>query len=242
MRFYRRLQPFKAISFDLDDTLYSNRPIMVATDKSMSIYFAKCCQDYAIKLPENLDLNACYWFAFRQQAIQQQPALKHDVGLLREKSYYLGALALGLTPERAKEFAANALAYFVEQRSLFSLPQQTHDFLAYLQKKCPLVAITNGNVDMERININQYFTLQYSASIIHKRKPDSDMFDKATSALGIAAIELLHVGDCGKNDVFGGVEAGCQTAWINKYSVGKPLNIIPTLMLDEVEQLRLLLA
>ena len=35
MKFYRRLANIKAISFDLDDTLYSNRPVMVAIEKKM---------------------------------------------------------------------------------------------------------------------------------------------------------------------------------------------------------------
>ena len=39
MRFYRRLQPFKAISFDLDDTLYNNTPVMAVTEAKMTSYF-----------------------------------------------------------------------------------------------------------------------------------------------------------------------------------------------------------
>ncbi|WP_426369527.1 hypothetical protein [Pseudocolwellia sp. HL-MZ7] len=41
MKVYRRLAPFKAISFDLDDTLYSNHPIMVTTSDAMLAYFKK---------------------------------------------------------------------------------------------------------------------------------------------------------------------------------------------------------
>ena len=40
MKVYRRLQSVKAISFDLDDTLYSNYPVMIAANKGMARYFA----------------------------------------------------------------------------------------------------------------------------------------------------------------------------------------------------------
>ena len=236
MRFYRRLHPFHAISFDLDDTLYSNQPIMVATDKKMVAYLHKSLSDYGID-SHLYRFDFSFWWPFRQQVIAQSPELQHDVGLLREKTYYLGALSLGLTSIEANIFAATALAYFVEQRSNFSLPQQTHDFLSFLKRKMPLVAISNGNVDTHKIGIAKYFTEHFHASIDNKLKPDRDMFDKTCTVLQIQPAQLLHVGDCGKNDVFGAIDAGCQTAWLNPYKVGKPLKVLPTLALDHIEQL-----
>ena len=236
MRFYRRLQPFQAFSFDLDDTLYSNHPIMLATDEKMVAYFKAAFNDYSVD-SRLYSFDFRFWWPFRQQAILQAPALKHDVGLLRQHCYYLGALSLGLTSTEAQSFADRALTYFVEQRSNFSLPQQTHDFLIYLQSKMPLVAITNGNVDTNKIGIAKYFSAHFHASTENKLKPDHDMFHKACSALQIAPEQLLHVGDCGKSDIFGAINAGCQSAWINSYQVGKPLKLLPTLALDNIEQL-----
>lgn len=236
MRFYRRLLPFQAISFDLDDTLYSNHPIMVQTDKKMASYFQRILSDHGIKDRKTL-YNARYWFPFRQQALMRYPQLKHDVGLLRQKVYALGALSLGFKASVAEEFANAALTYFVEQRSNFTLPQHTHDFLLYLKTKRPLVAITNGNVDMDKIGLSQYFSHRFNSSIENRLKPDADMFNKACTALDISNEQLLHVGDCGINDILGGANAGCQTAWLNKYNVGKPLKVLPNIMLDNIEEL-----
>jgi len=237
VRFYRRLLPFKAISFDLDDTLYSNQPIMLATDKKMVAYFKKSFNDYSVD-SHLYAFDFSFWWPFRQQVIAQSPGLKHDIGLLREKSYYLGALSLGLARAEAEKFAELALCYFVEQRSNFTLPQHTHDLLSYLQGKMPLVAITNGNVDTDKIGLAKYFSAHFNASIQNKLKPDRDMFNKTCAALQINPVQLLHVGDCGKNDVFGAINAGSQTAWLNPYHVGKALNVLPTLALDNIEQLR----
>ena len=38
MKFYRPLRPFKAISFDLDDTLYDNHPIIEKAENDFLIW------------------------------------------------------------------------------------------------------------------------------------------------------------------------------------------------------------
>jgi putative hydrolase of the HAD superfamily len=237
MRFNRRLQPFQALSFDLDDTLYSNHPIMLTTNASMIDYFKSELQNYHVVV-DNYRFDFKFWFAFRQQALQQNPTLKHDVGLLRLHSYRLGALSLGLSVPAAEQFSNAALSHFTQLRSDFSLPQRMHDFLGYLQTKLPLVAITNGNVDTKRIGIASYFSHHFNATIDNRQKPDADMFNKACRALNILPQQLLHVGDCGRSDIFGGIQAGCQTVWLNRYHVGKPLTVLPTLELDDIYQLR----
>ena len=54
MKFYRPLKPFKAISFDLDDTLYDNRPIIKKAEKDFIVYLN---ETYA----ELSELNAHQW-------------------------------------------------------------------------------------------------------------------------------------------------------------------------------------
>ena len=67
MQFYRRLKQVKAISFDLDDTLYNNRPIMLAIEDKMVGYFAEKLSAY------EFTFNRRYWASFRRQAIQRDP-------------------------------------------------------------------------------------------------------------------------------------------------------------------------
>jgi len=209
---------------------------MWVTDKKMTGYFKKAFSDYNIE-SDLYTFDFHFWLPFRQQVLVQSPGLKHDIGLLREKSYYLGALSLGVSSAEAQKFAEMALRYFADQRSNFVLPQHTHDFLSYLKRRIPLVAITNGNVDTDKIGIAKYFTEHFHASTENKLKPDRDMFNKTCTALQISPLQLMHVGDCGNNDVFGAINAGCQTAWLNPYQVGKPLKVLPTLALDNIEQL-----
>ena len=242
MRFSRRLTPFKAISFDLDDTLYSNHPIMITTAHAMVSYFQK-------ELPTLLDqptdiqteYNVKFWSAYKQKAIQFNPELAHDVTALRVESYYLGFIDLGIAKVQARKAAEKALAHFDYHRSNFTVPNNIHTLLAALAEKYPLIAISNGNVNTQSINIAQYFSATYHAGGQYKQKPHTGMFSAALKQLNVQANELLHVGDCGKADILGGKLAGCQTAWVSSFNVGKPLSVLPTIALSDVTELHQLL-
>ncbi|GLX78421.1 haloacid dehalogenase [Thalassotalea insulae] len=235
MQFYRRLAPFKAISFDLDDTLYHNYPVMMATDAKMIAYFRRL-------LPRvTFDCDYRFWFQYRQQALVNLPKLKHDVGALRFESYLLGLSALGFSADDAKKMAQQALDYFIVQRSDFTVPDEVHHLLTQLQRHWPLIAISNGNVDTQSIGIHHYFSAIYHAGNGLKQKPASDMFQQACQQFNLLPEHLLHVGDCGANDVIGAIRHGCQTAWVSTYDVGKPLRVLPTLALSDVTELQRLI-
>ena len=236
MKFNRRLKPFQAISFDLDDTLYHNAPIMVATSKKMSRYFddrlprgTKGCYDHP------------YWFSFRQQVLQDKPLLRHDIGQMRLHCYYLGIKNLGFSEVQADEMASQALQFFMIERSNFKLPQATHQLLTALKSRWPLVAITNGNVDTKKIGLHRYFTDTYQAGKDFQLKPAQDMFHKACLNLTIPTNKLLHVGDCGRSDVYGANRSGCQSAWLSSYQVGQPITSLPTIELADITDLYQLL-
>jgi len=238
MQFYRRLKPFKAISFDLDDTLYNNRPIMLAIEKKMLAYFAEKFSAH------ELIFNRRYWATFRRQAIQCNKDLSHDVVQVRFETYRLGLLALTINEEEAGKQAQAALDYFISLRSDFTVPKASHELLASLGQKFPLVAISNGNVDTKVLGIEHYFKYIYHAGFqagtgnqLLKQKPATDMFNLVCQQLAIKPEELLHVGDCGFADIHGALNAGCQTAWLPHYGVGKSLKQLPHIELSDLQAL-----
>ncbi|NQY62307.1 MAG: HAD-IA family hydrolase [Alteromonadaceae bacterium] len=244
MKFYQRLKPFKVISFDLDDTLYNNQPVMQTTEKKLDDYFASL-------LPEHPELDNKFWLYFRQQALIQQPALIHDVGALRIATYVLGFRELGFTEAKAQKSADQAYTFFKQHRSNFTVPSQSIQLLSQLADKLPLVAISNGNVDTKALGIDQYFKYIYHAGVSFgvdntgkqnnsqslKQKPEADMFHLACQQLNILPEELLHVGDCGQADIRGAVAAGCQAVWLSCYDVGKPLSVLPHLEITDIVEL-----
>lgn len=242
MKFYRRLTPFKAISFDLDDTLYSNHPIMKITALEMEAYFQK---ELPRLLKNSPDIQTVYdikfWSPYKQKVIRFNPDLKHDVTALRVESYTLGLIDLGIAKVQARKIAKKALAHFDYHRSNFTVPEHIHSLLSALAKQYPLIAISNGNVNTQAINIEKYFSATYHAGGQYQQKPATDMFTSALKHLNIHANELLHIGDCGKADIVGGKLAGCQTAWVSSFTVGKPLSVLPTIELSDVTELHQLL-
>lgn len=254
MHVYRRLSEIKAISFDLDDTLYNNRPVMLAIEKKMVKYFT---EKFASLFPEfipnpNQMFNHSFWAPYRQQAIKIQAELKHDVVKIRYETYRLGLLAFNLSVDESEKEAQASLDYFISLRSDFTVPKASHELLESLAKKFPLVAISNGNVNTKTLGIDHYFQHIYHAGFqpidshnkseyLLRQKPAVDMFTLVCAQLSIPSEQLLHVGDCGFADIHGALNAGCQTAWLPQYGVGKPLQQIPHIELSQVSDLLQLL-
>lgn len=242
MKFYRRLTEIKAISFDLDDTLYRNKPVMLAIAKKMIAYFS-CLPVLKHQIADQHKvLDQRFWAHFRRQALLKQADLTHDVVQVRLVSYRLGFISLGLPENIAEQQAQIALNYFIKLRSDFIVPEQSKKLLASLSNKYPLVAISNGNVDTRALGISDYFQHIYHAGwqsdgSLLKQKPASDMFSLVCQKLAIKPSQLLHVGDCGRADIQGALIAGCQAAWLSCYDVGKPIAVLPHLEITKVNQL-----
>jgi HAD superfamily hydrolase (TIGR01549 family) len=246
MKFYRRLTEIKAISFDLDDTLYSNKPVMQVIGEKMIAYFSRLPILQKSMSDQHKLLDAHFWSHFRHQALLKQPDLAHDVVQVRLVSYQLGFISLGFADDVALQQAQAALDYFIELRSDFSVPEQSKKILANLSKKYPLIAISNGNVDTKALGLSQYFQHIYHAGWqvdgrLLKQKPESDMFTVACQQLAIKPSQLLHVGDCGRADIQGALRAGCQTAWLSCYDIGQPIKVLPHIELNKLIQLEQLL-
>lgn len=234
MRFYRRLTKFKAICFDLDDTLYPNRQVMLATEKSMVAFF----DDLLSPLDaSNTHYDRHFWWPFRQKVIANNEALSHDVTALRKETYFLGIFSLTKDDALARKLAEQALSYFMVKRSEFVVPDDVHKLLSQLAQKYPLVAISNGNVNTDAIGISQYFSHILMAGKGNNKKPDRDMFAQAADLLGLPVAQLLHVGDCGHADVFGALRSGMQSVWLSCYDVGKPIRTLPHVEITEFAQL-----
>jgi HAD superfamily hydrolase (TIGR01549 family) len=242
MKFYRRLSNIKAISFDLDDTLYSNQPVMQAIEQKMIAYFFGLDILKPAVFEQHKVLDQRFWYHFRRQAMLNRPELAHDVVQVRLVSYRLGFMSLGLTEDIAQQQAQAALDYFIQLRSDFTVPESSKMLLASLSKRYPIVAISNGNVDTKALGISHYFQHIYHAGWqangqLLKQKPEGDMFVLACQELAIKPQQLLHVGDCGRADIQGALNAGCQTAWLSCYGVGKPIRVLPHVEISNASQL-----
>ncbi|MAC10550.1 MAG: haloacid dehalogenase, partial [Alteromonas sp.] len=105
----------------------------------------------------------------------------------------------------------------------------------------PLVGITNGNVNAQKVGLDRYFTAILHASVERPMKPAQNMFDEAASLIKVTPPHILHVGDNIIKDVFGAINAGYQSAWFacNRPMQLKlePVSVLPHVQLDSLEEL-----
>ncbi|MGR5254150.1 5-amino-6-(5-phospho-D-ribitylamino)uracil phosphatase YigB [Vibrio astriarenae] len=208
MIFYRPFSGIEAMTFDLDDTLYDNRPIIRRVEQQMALWLY---EQHPISKTKPLS----WWHQIKVLVATNEPELKHDVTLWRYRQIEVGLSALGYDDPKAQLAATQAIEEVLRLRSDFTVPQETHRVMTKLAQRMPLVAITNGNVDVDRIGLGQYFQGVYKAGPDGLSKPDSDMFNQALSFLNLSADKVLHVGDHLRSDVRGAYLAGMKSCWIN---------------------------
>ena len=207
MRFYRPTGLISALTFDLDDTLYDNRQVIQRTEHE-SLCFV---QQYhpSLNTLESIDLHR-----IRQSLREAEPEIYHDVTEWRRRAVERAMLDVGLSSDDAAAGAEAAMHNFAKWRSRIDVPQETHDTLAKLAEKWPLVAITNGNAQPELFGLNDYFKFVLRAGPDGRAKPFNDMYHLAAERLDIPLGEILHVGDDLTTDVAGAIRCGMQACWI----------------------------
>ncbi|GIU20556.1 MULTISPECIES: HAD-IA family hydrolase [unclassified Shewanella] len=208
MKIYIRPQAFEAISFDLDDTLYDNRPVIIKAEAAMLQFLH---QSY----PQSTKWQFDDWRKLKLALFKHSPDLRHDTSLARLVMLEHGLKKLGYDEKLAKAGANAALEHFVKHRSNFKVSDEVVELLTQLKQKYRLIGITNGNVDYQRIGLAEVFEFVLHPGHGYKQKPSSDMFALAATKLDLPLASILHVGDSAKSDVDGARRAGCQAVWLN---------------------------
>lgn len=227
MHFYRRLQPIKAITFDLDDTLYDNYPVIRKTTEE-SHRFLQAWH------PDLHDFSVEAYQQLRDRLLAQEPDIYHDVTEWRRRTVEQAMLDIGLSPTEAREGADKVMAVFAHWRSQVDVPPETHVALAALAEKVPLVAITNGNAEPRLFGLDGYFQFVLRAGPDGRAKPYQDMYHLAAQRLNLAPENILHVGDDLTTDVAGALRCGMQACWINLRE-GNLMQIADARLLPHVE-------
>ena len=218
----------------MDDTLYENTSVIIEAELSL----IKFMHD---RYPVTKNVNKDFWRAQQKLHFLTDPLLKNDMGKLRQLSLKSGFMALGLSGNELDTAIKQCFEHFYFQRSNFCLHKNIHFLLKTLSDKLPLVAITNGNVNLQQIGLDNYFSACFKASIELPMKPNKAMFAAAQVYLNILPENILHVGDNLQSDIYGALKAGYQTAW---YAEDRKMNIrdektkvLPHVQLNQLTQL-----
>lgn len=237
MIFWKRMQPFKVISFDLDDTLYDNVPIMYHAEEAFAELL---CDRYRL---DPYARDPVFWKIIKRTLSDENKELLDDVTLLRAQGLIKAFEILKKPLADGMQEALALVDEFVKIRSNFKVPVASCDLLSILAERYPLAALSNGNVDMQAIGIKDFFTFNLRPEFKGlKRKPSSDLFFKLASLCNVQPHEILHVGDEPSTDIKGAVEAGLQCAWLKGGYAGRSLsfyrlNLVPHVVLESLTEL-----
>lgn len=227
------LKRIKAITLDLDDTLWPVWPSIERAEKSLEAWLYQ-------KAPMTAALfsNPASRLELREHVASTRPELKHDLSAIRRE-----AIRLALNRSREDPLLAEAaFDVFFAERNRVVLFDDALSALAYLSSRFPVVALSNGNADIGRVGISQFFKASLSAQQFGVGKPDARIFHAAAGAVGATPQETLHIGDDDRLDVLGGLNAGMQTVWLNRASHPWKHAEIPHITVSSLTELCELLA
>jgi len=206
------LKNIRGVSFDLDDTLWDCAPAILHAEESLYRWL----EQYYPQVIAQRSREAMR--ELRGNMYRTHPHLVTDVTMMRKALLHL----LFDQHQNKEQLVEQAFTVFYNARSEVVLYKGAHELLAALQKNYKVAAITNGNADLKLIGLADYFFDIQGASLTNPPKPEPDMFKACCVNLGIAAHELLHVGDNPQTDVVGGHNAGAKTVWFNQHDAAWP--------------------
>ncbi|MEO6973117.1 MAG: HAD-IA family hydrolase [Rhodoferax sp.] len=207
------IRKVRAISLDLDDTLWPVWPTIERAEKALHGWLGEHAPDTAALYSSPPALRE-----IRDSLTAQRPDLLHDLSALRRESIRLALTRAGDAPELAEP----AFDVFFEARQQVDFYDDALAVLTYLARRYPLVALSNGNADVQRVGIGQHFHAALSAREFGVGKPDPRFFHAAASAAQVQPAEVLHIGDDATLDARGALDAGLQAVWINRAGLAWP--------------------
>ena len=207
----------RAISLDLDDTLWAVEPVIRRAE-------AELWQWLSENYPRIGERHAAPDIrVLRNRIVDDYPDKAHDFRFLRKRLLARLALDAGYSASIAED----AFEVFDAARNRVDLFPDVRPALARLSERYALVALTNGNASLDKIGIKEYFSGTVSAAETGVPKPSPKIFHAAATHLAVAPEEVLHVGDHPELDVAGAAEAGMRTAWINRTGAAWPDTLSP---------------
>ncbi len=196
----------RAITLDLDDTLWEIHPVIKRAEKQL---YAWLSEHYPriTEMYEPADMREV-----RSQVIAEFNDRAHDLTFLRRT--VLGRI--GVAAGYDTDFIGAAFEVFDEVRNDVDIFPEVIPALEVLNQHFAVIAVTNGNANLESIGIDHLFSDVITAAMAGAAKPARQVFDMAVQAGGFSADQTLHVGDHPLYDVDGARDAGLRTAWVNR--------------------------
>jgi putative hydrolase of the HAD superfamily len=119
------------------------------------------------------------------------PEISHDLSEVRRRSLRWHAEQGGYPHADVEQ----GFDVYFAARNQVELYDDVIPALETLTEHYPLIALTNGNADLQHIGLDRFFASTVSSATVKVSKPHPAMFAAASSQAGCSNAEVLHVGD-----------------------------------------------
>lgn len=205
----------RLISFDLDDTLWPCRPVIMRAEQALYNWLLE--QAPGLTAQHSLESMREH----RTRFAEANPALAHDLTELRRQALRQLLSEYGYDVALAEA----AVALFREARNQVEPYDDVLPALAALRAEYVLVSVTNGNAQVEYTSLRDSFDFSITAAEVGAAKPDPAVFKAAGARTGIALPDMLHVGDDPERDVMAARDAGLKTVWLSRSKAAWPQSL-----------------
>ncbi len=201
-----KLNTIRTITLDLDDTLWEIHPVIKRAEQALYAWLGKNYPRITeLYQPEDIR-------AVRSQVVAEFADRAHDLTFLRRS--VLGRVGTAAGYDHG--FIDAAFDVFDAVRNDVELFPEVIPTLEALKERYRLIAVTNGNANLEIIGIAHLFHDIVTAEKAGAAKPARQVFEMAVKIGGASRKQTLHVGDHPEYDVDGARNAGLRTAWVNR--------------------------
>lgn len=207
----------RAISFDLDNTLWDVEPVIARADAVLQEWFET--RHPHITARHTIESMR----ATRVALARELPHLAHDMTALRREQIARHAVEAGYEASIADE----ACRIFLAARNDIRLYDDVLPALDRLRSRYRLATLTNGNADLVTIGLAHHFHVRLNARDIGAAKPDPRTFARLAADMGLRPEEILHVGDEPYADVDGARRSGLHTVWVDRGVFAWPQDVEP---------------
>ncbi|MCK5903029.1 MAG: HAD-IA family hydrolase [Cocleimonas sp.] len=195
----------KCITFDLDDTLWACHPVIHRAEQEsyqwIKTHYPKISNYYS----------EAQFGESRLNYHQAHPEDQFDFTKTRQDWLAQLAKTFGYSPKMAQD----AFHVFWLARNQVTLFNGVTALLERLSKRFVMGTISNGNADIDKIGIGQYFNFSVQVREVGVAKPAPEMFQRALMLAQCQPHEMIHIGDHSLCDIFGALNAGLHAIWLN---------------------------
>lgn len=204
---------YKLITFDLDDTLWWISPVIKRANEKMFAWLETHCPSV------HSEYDVVGFLKLKEELLQQRPHLEHQISQVRIETLREAMLRCDFSEAEAAEYAQQAFEVFLHARQEVEPFSGVKPILQQLKQHYCIGALTNGNADIQRVGLGEYFDFAFTAEQLNASKPEPDLFHAAMKTANVNASQMIHVGDNPEHDIYAAARLGITTIWSNFHKV-----------------------